>query len=254
MDAADYYSGLVADAYAQLKSTSFAPQPYADFVRASGQPGLEIGCGDGEPLLDLCADGLDVDGVDAAEDMVQRCRANAARRGLDVAVHHQRVEDLALERRYASIYFAGPTFNLIPDDAIALRALRAIRDHLTGEGTALIPLWVPGPTPESALGTVRESEAAGVTLRFIPVTESYDTGLRTRTTTTRYQRETSAGVETVDREWILHWHTPDGFRQLCAEAGLTIVRLADDDTGGEPTGTASSSFTATLRRTNPAGS
>ena len=31
-----------------------------------GEPALEIGCGDGDPLLDLVAAGLDVEGLDAA--------------------------------------------------------------------------------------------------------------------------------------------------------------------------------------------
>ena len=65
MDAADFYSGIVADAYPKLKSTSFDSQRYADFVRSWGEPGLEIGCGDGEPLLALCAAGLDGDGIDS---------------------------------------------------------------------------------------------------------------------------------------------------------------------------------------------
>lgn len=141
VDAADFYSGIVADAYAKLKSVSFSPEPYAKFVREAGEPGLEIGCGDGEPLLDLCAEGLDVDGVDSSLDMVLRCRQNAADRGLSAAVHHQRVEELSLSRRYGAIYFAGPTFNLLPDDETALRALRSIRTHLRVDGSALIPLW-----------------------------------------------------------------------------------------------------------------
>ena len=91
-------------------------------------------------MLDLCAAGLLVDGVDSSLDMVERCREEAERRGLVVEVHHQRVEDLMLERRYASIYFAGPTFNLLADDETALRGLGSIHAHLTNDGAALIAL------------------------------------------------------------------------------------------------------------------
>ena len=63
MEPADFYSGIVVDAYAKLKSSTFNAEPYIEFVTASGEPALEVGCGDGEPLLDLCAEGLDVDGV-----------------------------------------------------------------------------------------------------------------------------------------------------------------------------------------------
>ncbi|WBQ02676.1 class I SAM-dependent methyltransferase [Kribbella sp. CA-293567] len=248
MEPADFYSGIVVDAYAKLKSTSFDAEPYLRFVQAHGEPGLEIGCGDGEPLLDLCAAGLEVEGVDSSGDMVERCRQNAARRGIGVQVFHQRVQELRLDRRYASIYFAGPTFNLLADDGTALRALVAIRAHLTDDGAALIPLWVPDPTPADELGVTRATnDEADVELRYTPLSESYDVERRTRVTTARYERITAQGTELADREWVVHWHTPSSFRRLCADAGLQVAGLVDDDTGGLAA-EGSTSFTATVRR------
>ncbi|WP_426242050.1 class I SAM-dependent methyltransferase [Nocardioides sp. LHG3406-4] len=254
MEAAEFYTGIVVDAYAKLKSSTFDPGPYLEFVTAHGQPALEIGCGDGQPLLDLCAAGLDVDGVDSSLDMVERCRANAAERGITTGIFHQRAESLSLslDRRYASIYFAGPTFNLLAEDETALRALRAIRDHLTDDGTALIPLWVPGPTPEDELGVTRSTdEESGVELRYTPLSETYDQEHRTRITVTRYERVTANGTEVASRDWMIHWHTPDSMRRMCAEAGLDVIGLVDDDTSRDASHE-SESFTATVRRTGPA--
>lgn len=53
--------------------------------------------------------------------MLERCRNNAVALGLDVTLHHQKMEELSLKRRYRSIYLAGPTFNLLTDDETALR-------------------------------------------------------------------------------------------------------------------------------------
>lgn len=253
MDPADFYSGIVVDAYAKLKSSHFDPQPYAAFIAKQGEPALELGCGDGEPMLDLRAAGLQVDGVDSSLDMVARCREEAARRRLVVEVHHQRVEDLALERRYASIYFAGPTFNLLADDGVALRGLRSIRTHLTDGGAALIPLWIPDPTPPEELGVTRSTgDLAGTELRYTPLTESYDQQNRRRTTNCRYERVTAAGSEVTDRQWVIHWRTPSSFRRLCEQAGLGINALLDDETGKSPTET-TASFTAIVRRLRPPG-
>lgn len=63
MDPAHFYTGIVVDAYARLKASSFEADLYRDFVVAHGQPGLEIGCGEGQPLLDLRSGGLEVEGV-----------------------------------------------------------------------------------------------------------------------------------------------------------------------------------------------
>jgi SAM-dependent methyltransferase len=111
-----FYTGLVADLYAPLRSSGPPdPRPYLRFVRESGEPALELGCGDGDPLLDLRARGLDVEGLDASPDMLARCRANAAARGLVVTLHESTFETMELPRRYQSIYLAGPTFNLLVD-------------------------------------------------------------------------------------------------------------------------------------------
>jgi 2-polyprenyl-3-methyl-5-hydroxy-6-metoxy-1,4-benzoquinol methylase len=96
MDAADFYTGIVVEAYTKLKSSHFDPEPYAQFVATMGQPGLEIGCGDGDPLLTLRRQGLDVEGLDSSSDMLERCRSNAAALGLEVRLHHQKVEQMSL--------------------------------------------------------------------------------------------------------------------------------------------------------------
>jgi hypothetical protein len=163
-------------------------------------------------------------------------------------VFHQRAEGLSLDRRYASVYFAGPTFNLLGDDVTAMRALRAIRDHLTDNGAALIPLWVPEPTSADELGVTRAThDGPDVELRYTPLSETYDPGLRTRITTSRYERVTADGTELADREWIIHWHTPSAFRSLCEDAGLQVISMVDDDTN-EPASDASRGFTVTVRR------
>jgi hypothetical protein len=247
MDAAAFYTGIVVEAYSKLKSAHFDPEPYAQFVASSGQPALEVGCGDGEPLLSLRCRGLDVEGVDSSSDMLERCRDNAVALGLGVTLHHQRMEELSLNRRYRSIYLAGPTFNLLTDDETALRALRAIGGHLADNGAALIPLWIPEPTPAHELGVTREAIGQdGVVLRYTPVSEVYDEASRTRITTTRYERLTSAGLESVERDWILHWYTSDQFRAMCTEVGLRVTSIVDE-AGKRATATATE-FTVTVQR------
>ena len=147
MDAVEpslFYTGLVAELYGPLRSSGAPdPEPYARFVTRSGEPALELGCGDGEPLLDLRARGFDVEGLDASPDMLARCRIAAAERGLVVTLHEATIETMELARRYRSIYLAGATFSLLVDDDTAWRALARIRAHLEPDGSALIPLFIP---------------------------------------------------------------------------------------------------------------
>ena len=33
----------------------------------------------------------------------------------------------------------------------------------------------------------------------------------------------------LERDWVLHWHTQDGFRQLASDAGLLVDEVLGDD-------------------------
>lgn len=226
MDAADFYTGIVADLYAPLKSSVQGSDPYARFIADSGEPALELGCGDGEPLLGLLGRGYVVEGVDSSADMLARCQRNAAAEGLDCIVHHQRMESLDLPHRYRTIFLAGPTFTLLPDDDTALCALRGILAHLADDGAALVPLFIPSPTPDDQLGQVRETMAPdGSQLSFCALSEERDEERRTQCTMLRYERRTATETTVVERPWMLHWHTWEGFGELALAAGFATSVL-----------------------------
>jgi SAM-dependent methyltransferase len=232
MDPADFYTGVVAEAYAPLKSFSQDPEPYAAFIQEAGGPALELGCGDGDPLLALRRRGLDVEGVDSSADMLARCRRRADEEGIGVTLHHQRMEALDLPRRFQAIFLAGPTFNLLPDDATAEAALRGIRGHLADGGSALVPLHVPSRTPADRIGQVRTATADdGAELRFSLVSEERDEDTRTQRALLRYERRGADGDTVVERPWLLHWYTLAGFQELAAAAGLVTVSVSGADGG-----------------------
>jgi SAM-dependent methyltransferase len=221
-----FYTGLVAQLYRPLRSVVPDPEPYARFVSRSGEPGLELGCGTGDPLLDLVARGLDVEGLDSSADMLEQCRAAARERAIDVVLHHQRIENMDLGRQFRSIYIAGPTFNLLPDDVMARCALQRVRAHLAFGGSALIPLFVPEAVRE--LGEVREHvERDGTVLRFTVVDEQRDDESRIQRTRLRYERVRGDAIEVVEREWVLHWFSTGGFAGLAAQAGLAAREIDD---------------------------
>ncbi|MBO2465729.1 class I SAM-dependent methyltransferase [Actinomadura violacea] len=226
MEPAEFYTGIVAEIYGPLKSYSPDPGPYAAFVEEVGGPALELGCGDGDPLLELRRRGLQVDGVDSSADMLERLRRRANEQGIAVTVFHQRMEALNLPRRYRTIFLAGPTFTLLPDDAAALAALCGIRAHLAEDGAALVPLFVPAPS--EGIGRARMATAPdGAELRVSVVGEERDEAARRQTTLLRYERRHGADRSVVERPWVLHWYSRSGFRSLAKTAGLAVTAITD---------------------------
>lgn len=222
MEAADFYTGIVPDVYRALRGTHFSSDRYHAFVQKYGQPALELGCGDDGPFFDLASAGYALVGVDSSADMVDRGLERLRRDGITAPIHHQRMEELDLGMKFASIYLAGPTFNLLADDDTALKALQAMAGHLRTGGAALVPLWTPRPTPPERIGEVSISESAAGRAQYTVIDETYDREQRTRTTYVRYELITEDESLTADREWIIHWFPEDVFRDLATSAGLQV--------------------------------
>lgn len=248
MESSAFYTGLVAELYAPLRSVDPDPAPYERFIARNGAPALELGCGDGDPLLALRAAGLDVEGLDSSADMLARCRQRAAGLGLDVTLHHATIETMDLGRTYRTIFLAGPTFVLLADDDTAARALGRIAEHLDPEGRALIPLFVPATVPPEALGRAAEHiEADGTVLRCTPVSVHHDRDARRQLTLLRYERIRPDGTyEALEREWLLHWYDQDGFAALAERAGLSVRRVVGPD--GSPAAPTATEFSFVLAR------
>ncbi len=235
ISATDFYTGIVPEIYTALRGTTFDAGRYLDFVAEAGQPALELGCGDDGPFFELLRRGIDVDGVDSSQDMLDRCRARAGTENLRARTYCQPMQELSVPRTYRAIYLAGPTFNLLPDDDTAFRALQRMAAHLHPDGQAMVPLWIPEPTPEENLGSVREARTTdGALARYTIESEEYDRTLRTRRTRTRYELQRDDQVERMDRVWTIHWHDPDQFVDLARSAGLVVARM-DPIEDGEST-------------------
>jgi trans-aconitate methyltransferase len=247
VDPADFYTGIVVDVYGPLRGSVSDPRTYARFISRWGEPALELGCGDGHPLLTLRAEGLDVHGLDSSADMLAKLRRTAAERSIDVTVHHSTIEQMDLGTTFRSIFLAGPTFNLIVDDPTAGAALARIRNHLDPAGAALIPLFIPDPVPERHLGHVREHvDDRGRALRVTATSsDRYEAG-RLQTTVLRYEIIDGDDHQVVERPWVLHWHTPAGFRELAAGAGLEVSAVFASD--GSPAADDATEFAFVLRR------
>ncbi|WP_137844456.1 class I SAM-dependent methyltransferase [Microbacterium sp. 2FI] len=232
-DAAHFYTGLVADLYEPLRGGHSDPDDYEPLLRRYGEPALELGCGGGDPLVPLRQRGFEIEGVDSSADMLERCRRRAALAGVDVVLHHQRMEALDLPRSYALIYLAGATFNLLPGDDLAVAALRGIRAHLDPGGVAVIPLFEPTPENADQLGARRtgvDEHGAEISVTF--VTQERDAEARLQRSKLRYERRGAGDPEVVEREWVLHWYEQERFRSLARVAGLEVMAVLDDD--GDP--------------------
>ena len=223
-----FYTGLIADLYEPLVSERSRADDYAPFLDRSGTPALELACGSGSPLLDLVERGYCVEGLDASEDMLDRCQARASERGLEVTLHHAEMQSFALPRRYRSIFLAGASFTLLTSDDDAACTLERIHAHLEPGGSALIPSEIPDlERLPKFLGRFRQVETdAGVRLRVGMVALDVSPDQRSLCHRLRYERFPASGEpEVIERDWRIRWWSQRDFREMLESAGFERVKL-----------------------------
>ncbi len=62
----------------------------------------------------------------------------------------------------------------------------------------------------------------------------------------RYEIVDGDDHQVIERPWILHWHTPAGFRELAAGAGLDVRSVVGSD--GSPAADDATEFAFVLQR------
>ena len=131
-----WHYGLMAEYWAEFLCD--APEvPYLSaLIARSGEPVLDLGCGTGRVLLPLLRAGFDVDGADISADMIRLAQETVLREGLATRLLVQPMHEMALPRRYRTIYMVG-SFGLGGDRAKDLECLRRCRDHLEPGGVLL---------------------------------------------------------------------------------------------------------------------
>ena len=182
MDPSLFYTGLVADLYAPLRSESPDPEPYARFIARSGEPALELACGDGDPILELRRRGSRHRG---ARLLARHAGAMPPRRG---GAGHRRGAPRAgdgVDGADPPVPLDLPRRRLVqpPPRRRRGRSLRSngSATHLVEGGSALIPLHIPAATPE-------HSRWVGPRVRPVPTVRCCASPRSRRNTTTSVAR------------------------------------------------------------------
>ena len=131
-----WHYGLMAERWAEFLIDAPELPYFRRQIERHGEPVLDVACGAGRLLVPLLSSGVDADGTDISQDMLDRCRAKAASAGHYPGLYAQAMDELDLPRRYRTIYICS-SFGLAGSRDRDLETLRRCHAHLQ-EGGALI--------------------------------------------------------------------------------------------------------------------
>jgi SAM-dependent methyltransferase len=209
---------------------------FRDAIRDGGEPALELACGTGRLLIPFVQEGLDVEGLDLSDEMLDICQRKADEAGVRVTLHRASMEAFTLDRRFRTIFVPFGSFMLLESLDRARRALSRVRAHLDIGGRALIPLHLPwlhdvGVEPampgEWRLRRVAIRPEDDAVVRCLENT-SFDFDLQVQDVRLRFEVVLAGKViEREESAQRLRWYTQEEFAGLLAEAGFNDVRVVD---------------------------
>lgn len=156
---ASTYGDRVAELYDSLYS-GIDTGPAVDNLSelAAGGPVLELGIGTGRLALPLAARGLQVDGIDASQAMVDSLRAKPGGTDLDVTIGD--FSDFELDKMYQLIFVAFNTLFNLRNQEEQLACFAAVARHLSQTGVFVVEAFVPDVARFSRNQRVNASEVA----------------------------------------------------------------------------------------------
>lgn len=225
------YNGLIAETWDLLRgdTSSWSSRPYfLQLIRESGEPALDVACGTGRLLLDYMAEGIDIDGVDYAADMIAACRRKAEAAGFKPNLCVQMMQELALPRIYQTIIVPSSSFLHLTDRGDARQALKRFYEHLRPGGLLAMSMRVFDPETDSTEWEIDQEAirpADGVTIRRW-FRCSYDLPNRLQNTEDRYEIIRDGQIidsQSFTGQPYLTWYTVGEAIDLLVEAGYLDV-------------------------------
>lgn len=154
-----WHYGVVAQWWYEFNREG-AEIPYLkQLIPSTGQPVLDVGCGAGRVLVALAKAGFDVDGADISRDMLERCAQYARAEGVSPQLNAQATHELALPRRYRTVYTCG-TFGIGGRRDNDWQGLRRMYQHLDrAERSCSTCMWHGATRRSGCPGWQKSSES-----------------------------------------------------------------------------------------------
>jgi SAM-dependent methyltransferase len=172
-----------------LENKGFEPNGpfFLALAQRSGGPVLELGCGTGRITIPLAQQGINITGLDAAAEMLERARAKA--QDLPIRWIEADARTFHLERQY-NLIFEARTFEHFLTRADQEAVLARVHEHLAPEGLFALSVGFTRPELMGSTGMHDWFSYKNETGQEMRVSGTYE-----------YDPVSQISIETAHRSW-----------------------------------------------------
>jgi len=241
MKARKAYHKLCTEFYDISKPTACSKEVafYARYLKGAKGPILEAMCGSGRLLLPLLRLGFEIDGLDNSAEMLASCEKRCLSENLKVHLLNQPIESPLL-KKYALIFIAVGSFQLITDKAEALKILRILHSHLLPGSSLILDTFIPWDSVKACIegdSLVRDKKMVSSS-RVVACPDGAEIFLQSMTTIdpweqleiskNQYEKRLDGKVIAQEEEDLtVRWYYPHEMELFLEKAGFSEVEMTD---------------------------
>ena len=190
---------------------------------------LEPATGTGRVLVPLLEKGFTVDGFDSSKDMLNICRDNCRKKGLNPKLFEEKMESFTQDMRYDAIIIPTGTFLLLHQRADSIRALQNFHKHLCSGGRLIIDIFMQ---TDFSIGTVSTrtwvcSNGDIITLESKIVEVDYIN--QYTVSHNRYEKwREGVLIQTELERFPLRWYGLEEFKLILESTGFKDIVISSD--------------------------
>lgn len=184
---------------------------------------LEAGVGTGRMLIPFIQKGLQIEGVDLSEEMLEQCRINLKKAGVTGKIYQGDLTELQLESNYEAIIMPTGSFCLLPRAKVN-EILQSFYKHLEKGGRVIIDLELPSWFIEKEVIVNEYPIDDEVGILFTSTAQSMDWQKQKTSYIHRYDLVRKGYVEQTEvSNFVLYWYGIDEFISLLKANGFSSV-------------------------------
>lgn len=235
-----YYSKLSSEVYDLDKyvGLSFGDvEFYSDRLASCEGNILEPGVGTGRILIPLLEKGLKVDGFDVSAEMLEICRNNCEKRGVNPKLFEEKMESFSLDTKYEAIIVPTGTFLLLHKREDSIQALKNFYNHLSNGGKLFIDTFLQTDLKIEEVSTRTWETRNGDMITLETKIVEVDYINQYTISHNRYEKwQNGSLIQTELERFPLRWYGIEEFKILLEQIGFEdIVISADYKYGQYPT-------------------
>ena len=158
-DVAENYDLYLNEMYKEHDSYEGFQDFYLELAKQYGQEGtIDIACGTGAVLLYLASAGIEIDGTDLSQAMVDVANEKAQEMGLHLNIFAANMTEFCSDRKYSLAIIARSGFMHLLTPELQRQALLNIRENLTDNGILTLNTFAPLPFLQAEQMRTKETD------------------------------------------------------------------------------------------------